>query len=269
MKFLSVAFRCFGPFEDQRLELSGAGRFHVVFGPNEAGKSSALRGLHAFLFGFPERTKDDFRFKYEQFRIHAELENSAGKTLSCVRRKGRKATLLLSDQRTEVSRSSLAEFLGDLQEQQFEQLFGLDSTRLVEGGQGIAEGQGDLGEALFAAGAGLAGVRALARSPEEKQVKVYRSRGQTQPINKALGDHKIQVAGMRENTLPPEAYAKAANDARQAQDEAEKLRAERKHVREQLGLLQRYQAALPTIELLQRAPAPANRGRRTAIGRRL
>ena len=124
MKFLRVTFRCFGPFEDQTVDLSGPCGFHVVFGPNEAGKSSALRGLHAFLFGFPVQSGDDFRFKYAQFRIHASLEDSTGKALECIRRKGNKATLRTADDKTEIPESLLVQFVGGLQQQQFEQLFG-------------------------------------------------------------------------------------------------------------------------------------------------
>ena len=253
MKFVRIVFRCFGPFEDQSLDLSGPGGFHVVFGPNEAGKSSALRGLHALLFGFPGQSADDFRFKYAQFRIHASLEDSTGKTLECIRRKGNKATLRAADDKTEIPESALTRFVGGLQQRQFEQLFGLDSKRLVEGGREIADGRGDLGEALFAAGAGLAGLRDLARTLEERQHALYKFRGQTQPINKALSDHDTQVAAVREKTLPPDTYAAADAAAREAGEKASQLRDERTNVRSRLGLLQRYQSAMPTIELFQRA----------------
>jgi len=49
----------FGPFTDLELDFSAPG-LQVVYGPNEAGKSSALRALDAWLFGIPERTRDDF-----------------------------------------------------------------------------------------------------------------------------------------------------------------------------------------------------------------
>src|SRR5208282_4286172 len=94
-------------FEEQPLDLSGPCGFHVVYGPNEAGKSSALRGLHALLFGFPVQSGDDFRFRYTQFRIHASLVDSAGTTLECIRRKGKKATLLTADEKTEIPETSL------------------------------------------------------------------------------------------------------------------------------------------------------------------
>jgi uncharacterized protein YhaN len=252
MKFLNVTFRCFGPFEEQPLDLSGSGGFHVVYGLNEAGKSSALRGLHALLFGFPGQSGDNFRFNYTQFRIHASLVDSASATLECIRRKGNKATLRAADDKTEIPELSLTRFLGGLQQLQFDQLFGLDTKRLVEGGRDIAAGRGDLGEALFAAGAGLAGLRALSQTLEQRQLALYKFRGQT-PISKALSDHGERVAAVRENTLAPDKYAAAAAAAHDAQQKAEKLGRERMEVRSQLALLHRYQSALPTIELLQRA----------------
>jgi uncharacterized protein YhaN len=253
MKFVRIVFRCFGPFEDQALDLAGSGGFHVIFGPNEAGKSSALRGLHAFLFGFSGQCPDDFRFKYAQFRIHASLEDSTGKVLECIRRKGNKATLRATDDKTEIPESDLARFIGGLRQQQFEQLFGLDSSRLVEGGRDIASGRGDLGEALFAAGAGLAGLRHLAQTLEERQRALYKFRGHSKPINQALNDHATQTAAVRDMTLPPDTFAAATMGAREAEEKASTLRDERTEVRSKLGLLQRYQSALPTIELLQRA----------------
>lgn len=253
MKFVRIIFRCFGPFEEQPLDFSGTDEFHVIYGPNEAGKSSALRGLHALLFGFPAKCGDDFRFKYAQFRIQASLIDSAGKTLECIRRKGNKATLRATDDKTETPETALAQLIGGLQQQQFEHLFGLDCQRLVEGGRDIAAGRGDLGEALFAAGAGLAGLRNLNRNLEERQEALYKSRGQNQSINKALRDFQTHLDAVREKTLPPDTYAAAAKAVNEANEKAETLRRERTSVRSQLTLLMRYQNALPTIELLQRA----------------
>jgi uncharacterized protein YhaN len=252
MKFVRITFRCFGPFEELTLDLSGPSGFHVVYGPNEAGKSSALRGLHALLFRFPQ-SGDDFRFSYGQFRVHAIMEDAAGATLECVRRKGNKATLRAVDEKTEIPELSLTRFLGGLQQTQFEQLFGLDSKRLVDGGRQIAEGRGDLGEALFAAGAGLTGLRIMAQNLEDRQQALYSFRGRTQPINRAITEYEAQMVAFRENTLPPDRYESAATAAREAEAKAEALRRERTEVRIQLASLQRYQNALPAIQLLQRA----------------
>ena len=44
MKILELALHAFGPFTDVVLDLSaGQEGLHLIYGPNEAGKSSALR----------------------------------------------------------------------------------------------------------------------------------------------------------------------------------------------------------------------------------
>ena len=54
MKILELALHAFGPFTDAVLDLSaGQEGLHLIYGPNEAGKSSALRALRQALFGIP------------------------------------------------------------------------------------------------------------------------------------------------------------------------------------------------------------------------
>ncbi|WP_425617045.1 AAA family ATPase [Anatilimnocola sp. NA78] len=253
MKFVSVNFRSFGPFEDRTLDFTGNGGLHVIFGANEAGKSSALRGLYALLFGWGKTTADDYHFKTTQFRVQASLQSSAGELLDCVRRKGLKATLLTPDEKQEITDTLWAKFLGSLQQSQFEQLFGLDSERLVAGGRQIADGKGDLGEALFAAGAGLAGLRKLAESLQQRQNSLYKSAGKNQPIAVSLREYRDQVAAIRDNSLLPEKYAAAVEQGQAAEKQAQTLREERERVRREQLLLDRYQQALLVIDLYRAA----------------
>ena len=49
----------FGHFSDLKLDFAAEGkRFHVIYGENEAGKSTALRAISGLLYGVPERTSD-------------------------------------------------------------------------------------------------------------------------------------------------------------------------------------------------------------------
>jgi uncharacterized protein YhaN len=253
MRFRRVVFRCFGPFQAQALDLSSADGLQVVYGPNEAGKSAALRGLRAFLFGFPVQSGNNFLFRYNQFRVHAIVENAAGLTRECIRRKGNKDTLRTSDDKEPIPGGQLAEFLGGIDEPQFEQLFGLDAAGLVAGGRAMADGQGELGEALFAAGAGMKGLRALSRQLEERQQALYKAGGKNQPIPEALRKHRQLDEEVRRHALPAETYAAAAAAARAARERVGELNAERKKMRIRLDERKLYQAALPTIDLLHAA----------------
>jgi uncharacterized protein YhaN len=251
MKFLQVKFCCFGPFEEQSLDLSGPGGLKVVFGANEAGKSSALRGLNAFLFQFPGQSNDDFRFKYNQFRVHAVLENSTAQTLECIRRKGNKDTLRKACDKDVLPDQLFTDFLGGLDKPQFEQLFGLDAKRLVDGGNTITKFEGALGEALFAAGAGMKGLRVLSQRVESRKVELYLAGGKKQLITEAMREHRELVEQVRNLTLPPETYAAAMDAADAARANVAKLKADRLKARAQLATFNRYQAALPTIDLLR------------------
>jgi uncharacterized protein YhaN len=253
MKFLRVTFRCFGPFEEQVLDLSEDGRLHVIYGANETGKSSALKGLRAFLFGFPGQSVDDFRFKYSQFRVHAVLQNRTGQTLECIRRKGNKDTLRKGCDKEVIPDRQLTEFIGGLNRDQFDQLFGLDEERLVTGREDITQGQGDLGEALFAAGAGMKGLRVLSQKLEKRQSELYLAGGRSQKITEALRLHRELREKVRNLVLDPETYAAAASAAECAKEKVARLSDERRQVRSRRDLLNRYKAALPTIDLLRTA----------------
>ena len=85
----------YGPFTDQSLDLSG-GDFglHLIYGDNEAGKSTSLRALIAWLYGIPARTSDSFLHSNSQLRIGGQLRLTDGSAIEFVRRKGNKDTLL-------------------------------------------------------------------------------------------------------------------------------------------------------------------------------
>jgi uncharacterized protein YhaN len=252
MRFLRITFRCFGPFEEQLLDFSQTGCLHIVFGPNEAGKSCALEGLMALLFGFPGQSGHNFRYQYSQFRIQAEMENRIGK-LQCIRRKGNKDTLRKTCDKEVIPERELTEFIGGLDRTRFEQLFGLDAKRLVDGGEGIAAGQGELGEALFAAGAGMKGLRALSQNLERLQRDLYSPGGRNQKITQGLRQHRELMDNVRSFSLSPESYAAAEKADRDAADKTRQTADERRRVRARRDLINRYKAALPTIDLLTTA----------------
>ena len=81
MRILQLDLRAFGPFTNVVLDLSeGDHGLHVIHGPNEAGKSSALRALKQFFYGIAERTTDNFLHPNTKLCIAATLATSASRT---------------------------------------------------------------------------------------------------------------------------------------------------------------------------------------------
>ena len=96
----------YGHFTDRSLELPGGkSDFHIVFGPNEAGKSTALSAVEDLLFGILGQSRYGFLHEYSKMRIGAVLENDSD-VLEVLRRKGNKDTLLGPEGRGRYRRSS-------------------------------------------------------------------------------------------------------------------------------------------------------------------
>jgi uncharacterized protein YhaN len=168
VKILELRLAAFGPFTDRVINLSAGNHgLHVIFGPNEAGKSSALRALHALLYGIPGQTNDAFLHPYEGLRLGGYLRLSAGDEIEFIRRKGNKGTLLGLDG-TRLDDRALDRFLCGVGQDHFEMFWGIDHARLVQGGKDILEGHGDVGESLFAAGTGASHLGSLRSKLDEE-----------------------------------------------------------------------------------------------------
>ncbi|WP_042442395.1 ATP-binding protein [Azospirillum sp. B510] len=154
MRFAELHLERYGHFEDCRLPFqAGAPDFHMVYGPNEAGKSTTLSAVSDLLFGFPMRSPFNFRFDYALLRIGAVLEED-GRHLACRRRKSRDQSLIDATDRP-LDEGQLSALLHGLNRETFSAGFSLDQAGLRNGGEAMLQASDDLGQALFAAGSGL------------------------------------------------------------------------------------------------------------------
>ena len=194
----------YGPFTDKSLNLSD-GKFglHLIYGDNEAGKSTCLRALIAWLFGIPTRTDDVFLHSYSQLRIGGELRLSDGKKLEFVRRKGTKGTLLRYGTDESLDDALLALFLpGGIDGNIFTKLWGIDHARLVAGGQELLNQSGDLGQALFSAAVGTAGLREVLADLQSGAEEIYKPRASTRILNQAISNYKDAQKRIKDMSLP-------------------------------------------------------------------
>ena len=150
----------YGCFTDRSIKLPCApSDLHILFGPNEAGKSTALAAVGDLLFGVPSRTPFGFRHELASLRIGARLEGEPG-SLEVVRRKGATNTLLGADGLpVPEGEGVLAPYLAGAERGFVERMFSLDHGRLQSGGREILEARDDVGQVLFSAGSGIEGLR--------------------------------------------------------------------------------------------------------------
>lgn len=185
MKIDQIQLRAYGPFTDLTLDFSaGNPGFHLIYGPNEAGKSSSLRALRAVLYKFPQSTGDDHLHEYKKLRVGARLVHSDGSSLEFVRRKAKQSIYNLADS-DPIDEPLISRFLDGVDEPRFNELFGLDHAGLRAGGKAMVEGGGDLQQALVAA-SGLAELQKTRNLLIAEVDELFTARASTRIINKTM-----------------------------------------------------------------------------------
>ncbi|PUB84842.1 MAG: chromosome segregation protein SMC [gamma proteobacterium symbiont of Ctena orbiculata] len=243
MRIDELNLAAFGPFTDRVLAF-GENGLHIVYGPNEAGKSSALRGLKALLYGIDERTLDNFLHANDKLRIRGFLRTTDGQELAFIRRKGRKNTLLTLDGEP-LNEQALAPFLQGVTAELFETLFGIDHQALVQGGQEILEQKGEVGQALFSAALGSHALHAVLVELDVEADGLFRPRGSTQTINSALKSYADLNKEVRECSLSSRAWDEHRRALGRTTKELEKIQSELSDNRIEVNRLQRIQRVLP------------------------
>ncbi len=129
MRLARLDLRAFGPFTGVSLDLSAGapGGLHVVFGLNEAGKSSALRAVRDLLYGFEHRTGDAHLHRSEDLRLGGLLEGPEG--LMYIQRVKRRKDSLLDEHDAPLDEARLRKFLGGVDRDTFTRSFGLGHAR--------------------------------------------------------------------------------------------------------------------------------------------
>lgn len=238
----------YGMFDGFSLEGLAAPGVHLVYGPNEAGKSTTRAALHELLYGIEHHSRHAFRYG-ARTRIGARLSTADGVALEITRQKRRRDPLL-DGAGTPIKEEALAPFLGGIDRRTFTTEFALDSEELRRGGELLASGSGDLAQLLAAARSG-ARLNAVLEMIEERKRALYLKTGQKPSINQAL--KKLQEAKRREDdaVLRPEAYRNAEDAVTAAEEELATVTQRLRDVRRKREERRRLRDSLPALQRLR------------------
>ncbi|GAA0752823.1 AAA family ATPase [Ideonella azotifigens] len=252
MKLRTLFLNAFGPFTATTLDFSGPASLHLLYGPNEAGKSSALRAMGDLRYGIPRLSTDDFVHAHRDMQLAGAFEDSAGQVHTLARRKGLKDTLTPADPATgaalpvaPLSAALQQALTGSVSREVFETMHGLDSARLRKGGEQLIQGKGELGAALFEASTGTAGIQALLATLQADAKQFFSPRSQTAQLNEATRQLDDARRRYKDALTKPDQW----KALKRAHDEAGQQLAQ---VRQQLAQARHRQAELAEL----RAVAP-------------
>ncbi|MBN2809306.1 MAG: AAA family ATPase [Deltaproteobacteria bacterium] len=251
MKIKRLEMKAFGPFSDRTIEFDAAGPgLHIIFGPNEAGKSSSLRALKALLYGFPERTSDNFLHANNQLLVGGTLAGANGRELTFFRRKKRKADLLDSAGNP-LEPGRLAFFLQGLEPPLFASLYGIDHKTLVAGGEDLLAQKGEAGQALFAAGTGIASLKKILDTLTEEADELFKERGSRQQINQAIKEYQELKKTLKGASLSPGQWQEHHQRRERAEADHTRLAQESREKSIEAHRLERLNRVIPELAELE------------------
>ena len=197
MRLRKLDLTRYGKFTDYSLDfgeaVAGKPDLHIVYGLNEAGKSTAFAAYLDFLFGIEERSRFNFLHPYSAMQIGACLE-FGGREHNLIRVKQR-TNSLLDDHGQPINEALFGAPLAGISRDAYRTMFSLDEQSLEDGGNAIIQSKGDLGELLFSASAGLAGLTQTLAAIADEANRIHKKRGrntQLAELKQTLADLKAQ-----------------------------------------------------------------------------
>ena len=264
MRIARLDLTRYGKFSDRQFDFGPApvsgSDFHIVYGLNEAGKSTAAAAILDLLFGIEKHSAYGVGrgragvpnwHAYNAMRIGARLE-LGGRPYEVARLKRDRNSLVDADDRP-LDETLLTAELAGVDRESFHMMFSLDDESLEKGGEAILASRGDLGQLLFSASAGLADISDRLELLRKRADEFYRPRASTTE----LAELKRELEALKHerdeaDTLAP-AYAELVrlrDAARDAHAAAAKSLSERRAREDEI---QRQLGALPRVAALREA----------------
>ncbi|MCX7418337.1 MAG: AAA family ATPase [Planctomycetia bacterium] len=260
MKIQQLHINRFGHFNECDLVFPGDG-MQVIYGPNEAGKTTLLEFLRGLLFDFPTRTPYDFGDKGEMAGV-ATLTLRDGRSVELRRRKGNKdkVTIKLDGNASDLDDAGWLRLLDHADRGLFESVFAFGLDQLSQGELSLKHDS--VQSALF--GGSLGGnhspdkvVAELTRQADE----LFKKGGSKPAINVLVAELKDLTKKIKERSLRPDKFHEAESNVTKLAERAEALHQQVEQLRREHSKIEKRVRAWPKWwELQQR------RAERDSIG---
>ncbi|KQT06594.1 sugar translocase [Rhizobium sp. Leaf391] len=191
----------YGKFTGRSLDFgearTGSPDFHLVYGPNEAGKSTLFSAFLDLLFGIERLSSYGFLHPYATMRIGGAIET--GGRVNIVSRVKRNQNSLLDADEQALPDNLFSAALGSIDRATYQMMFSLDDDSIEKGGESILKSEGELGALLFSASSGLPDSAAILSGLKAKADAFYKSQGRKHRLSElkaeldALKDEKAAI----------------------------------------------------------------------------
>lgn len=247
MRLNFIHLHAYGALSETTLELGDG--LTVVYGLNEAGKSTLLSAFADLLCGIKRKTRMDFMVARTKLRIQASATTDDGSSMKVIRTSKNPPNDLVD---TSTSKPVTAEvrlaLTQHLDHNGLMTRFGLDHDRLVAGGRELMRGQGDLAEIVFEARTGT-DVRSVVDRLEKKLAGLYQPHSSSTSLLVRANAHREDLnQTLKDKLATAEAVETASTSTTLAEAELERRRLATARLRAQHSWLNQLVESWPYWE---------------------
>ncbi len=243
----------YGKFTDRSLDFGAAtpGKpdFHLVYGPNEAGKSTLFSAYLDLLFGIEKSSAYGFLHSYGLMRVGGRLSIGA-QPHEAYRLKRNQASLVAADDRP-LPDGLFAAVLGGMDRNAYRTMFSLDDESIEKGGEDILKSEGELGAMLFSASSGLSDMASGLAALKLEADDFYRPSGRKHGLSILKAEIESLAAERKALDVAARDYGALVRERDTARQRHEAAAAARAEARTALGEIERSLSALPTLRRLR------------------
>jgi uncharacterized protein YhaN len=208
MKLQQLHINQFGHFSECDIAIPGDG-LQVIYGPNEAGKTTLLQFLRGWLFDFPTRTPYDFKGGAEIAGVGTMILGD-GRTVELRRRKGtkNKVGVKIDGCDTGLDETGFQRLMGNANRSLFESIFAFGLDQLSQGEESLKHES--LQSVLFGGGLGSsASPERILQELERQAGELFSPVARKPSINQLLSELKVLPEQIKEKSVRPDRYEKS------------------------------------------------------------
>ena len=230
MRLRHLNLETFGHFTDRTLDFGaapqGGSDFHIVFGRNEAGKTTLMEGYLRLLYGFPLNEPYAFKHQRPNLRVGGVLDIDGVE--HALTRLPKRSGNLVDAGGQRVPDGLLGNALRGLSQKEYQQLLCLDDETIEAGGEEITKSKGDIGKLLFSAAAGISDLSQVLEEVRSANRQIYLKGGSKSDFAELKRQHDEITKQIKDHDITAQAYRGLRVDRDQAVTTEDGLREQKK-----------------------------------------
>ncbi|WP_394841651.1 AAA family ATPase [Pendulispora brunnea] len=260
MRLLRLDLERFRHFREKKLSLAGEGKgrhLTIVYGPNEAGKTTVLSAIRCFLFGFRDKSPElVLDFEQSDLRVGALVELDNGRRYEASRTKGRKQTLFgrSLEGGEEFDEEWFHHRLDRPSRAVFENVFGFSLDMLARGAESLKEHE--VRSAIYGAGfGGNVDLEKVLSDLRKERESLFKESGRNPRINQLARVLDERRRAIRAATTPGEEHRRVTEQLREQKTLAQSTYAEESARRTEVERTRAVMMAIEPYRALREAEA--------------